>query len=52
MKKSEAFKHLKIYKDMVETKTNLKITCLRSDNGGDFTSIEFMDFCGKDGIKI
>jgi hypothetical protein len=37
-KKSEAFEHFKIYKEMVETETDLKIKCLRSDNGGEFTS--------------
>ena len=28
-----------------------KIKCLRYDNGGEFTSKEFMDFCRKHGIK-
>ena len=37
-KKSEAFEKFKTYKEMVETKTELKIKCLRSDNGGEFTS--------------
>jgi hypothetical protein len=37
-KKSEAFVHFNIYKEMVEIETNLKIKRLRSDNGGDFTS--------------
>jgi transposase InsO family protein len=50
-KKSEAFKHFKIYKEMVETEMDLKIKCLRSDNGGEFTSKEFMDLCGEHGIK-
>jgi hypothetical protein len=50
-KKSEAFEHFKIYKEMVETKTDLKIKCLRSNNGGEFTSKEFMDFCSEHGIK-
>jgi transposase InsO family protein len=30
---------------------DLKIKCLRSNNGGEFTSKEFMDFCGEHGIK-
>jgi transposase InsO family protein len=28
-----------------------KIKCLRYDNGGEFTSKEFMDYCRKHGIK-
>jgi transposase InsO family protein len=28
-----------------------KIKCLRSDNGGEFTSNEFMDYCSRHGIK-
>jgi hypothetical protein len=50
-KKSEAFKHFKIYKEMVETEMDLKIKCLRSENGGEFTSKEFMDLFGEHGIK-
>jgi transposase InsO family protein len=50
-KKSEEFKHFKIYKEMVETEMDLKIKCLRSDNGGEFTSKEFMVFCGEHRIK-
>ena len=37
-KKSEAFECFKIYKEVVENETNLKIKCLRSDNGEEFTS--------------
>ena len=35
-KNLEAFKHLKIYKDMVENKMDFKIKCLILDNGGEF----------------
>ena len=37
-KKSEAFECFKIYKELVENEIDLKIKCLRSDNGGEFTS--------------
>jgi hypothetical protein len=37
-KKSEAFKHFRIFKEMVENEMDLRIKCLRSDNGGEFTS--------------
>jgi len=37
---------------MVETEMDLKIKCLRSDNGREFVSKEFMDFCGEHRIKI
>jgi hypothetical protein len=49
--KSEAFENFKVYKEMVENEMDSKIKCLRSNNGGEFTSKEFMDYCSRHGIK-
>jgi hypothetical protein len=43
--KSEAFENFKIYKEMVENEMDSRIKCLRSYNGGEFNSKEFMDYC-------
>jgi transposase InsO family protein len=49
--KSEAFENFKVYKEMVENEMDSKIKCLRSDNGREFASKEFMDYCSRHGIK-
>jgi hypothetical protein len=49
--KSKDFEKLKIYKEMVENEMDSRIKCLRYDNGGEFTSKEFMDYCNSQGIK-
>jgi transposase InsO family protein len=36
---------------MVENEMDSKVKCLRYDNGGEFISKEFMDYCNKRGIK-
>ena len=42
--KLEAFECFRIFKEIVENETGLKIKTLRSDNGGEFTSNELWDF--------
>ena len=49
--KSEAFDKFKAFKTIVENETKEKIKCLRSENGGEFTSKEFDIFCETHGIK-
>ena len=49
--KSEAFNKFKAFKLLVENETEAKIKCLRSDNGGEFTSKEFDLFSETHGIK-
>jgi transposase InsO family protein len=49
--KSKAFENFKVYKEMVENEMDSKIKCLISNNGGEFTSKEFMDYCSRHGIK-
>jgi len=48
--KSKVFDRFKEFKTLVESQTNNKIKVLRIDNGGDFWSKEFEEFCKKCGI--
>ena len=44
-KKSEAFEHFIIFKEMVENETKLRIKTLRSHNGNEFTLNELWNYC-------
>ena len=50
-KKSEAFNHFNRFKEQIENEPDMKIKCLRSDNGGEFTSNEFNNYCHEHGIR-
>lgn len=49
-KKADVFNVFKQFKTMVENKTGKSIKCLRTDDGGEFTSLEFEQFCKDEGI--
>eukprot|EP00253_Pinus_taeda_P034023 PITA_34023 len=49
-KKSEVFDRFKEFKALVENQTEKKIKVLRTDNGGEFCSKEFEEFCKECGI--
>ena len=49
--KDEVFKRFQEFKALVENHTGRKIKVLRLDNGGEYTSNEFVDFCAREGIK-
>ncbi|KAE8686001.1 hypothetical protein F3Y22_tig00111088pilonHSYRG00304 [Hibiscus syriacus] len=50
-KKSDVFSTFKNFKARVELDSGNKIKFFRTDNGGEYTSEEFDDFCRKEGIK-
>lgn len=49
--KDQVFDHSKIFHAMVERETGNKLKCLRSDNGGEYTSREFSSYCAEHGIR-
>lgn len=49
--KGDAFKKFKNFKIMVEREAKTSIKTLRTDRGGEFTSIKFQKFCEALGIQ-
>jgi transposase InsO family protein len=47
----EVFKRFQEFKALVENQTGRKMKVLQSNNGVEYTSIEFADFCTQQGIK-
>jgi transposase InsO family protein len=49
--KSDTFDKFKEYKSFIEKKIGKHIKILGTDNGGEFESLQFEDFCKSTGIK-
>jgi hypothetical protein len=49
-KKDQTFSKLCEFKGLVEKESRKQVKDLRSDNGGEYISNEFKDFCNKEGI--
>eukprot|EP00794_Sanderia_malayensis_P007838 gene7838-biopygen6374 len=49
--KNEAFEKFKEYAKLVENFTGKRIKTFRSDNGGEYSSSEFLQYCKDHGIK-
>lgn len=48
--KSEVFGHFKTFESLISTQLSRKIKVLRSDNGTEYLSLEFQNFCKEKGI--
>jgi myosin-crossreactive antigen len=49
--KGQVFSRFQEFKALVENQTGKKIRVMRSDDGGEYTSKEFIDFCIGKGIR-
>jgi transposase InsO family protein len=49
--KDEVVNKFQEFKEEIENLTNKKIKTLRIDNGGEYTSKEFVSFCKSEGIR-
>lgn len=49
--KDEVFQHIQEFHAMVEREIGKKLKCLRTDNGGEYTSNAFEAYCANRGIR-
>jgi transposase InsO family protein len=49
--KSDTLAAVKMFKAKVEVETERHLRVLRTDNGGEFTSIEFEMYCTENGVE-
>ena len=49
--KNQVFETFQKFHALVERETDRKLKCLRSDNGGEYTSHEFENYCARHGIR-
>ncbi|GKF41332.1 retrovirus-related pol polyprotein from transposon TNT 1-94, partial [Tanacetum coccineum] len=45
-------KQKKKWKAAMEKETNLRVKCLKFDNGGEYNSREFIEYCAENGIRM
>jgi transposase InsO family protein len=50
-KKDQTFSKFYEFKALVEKESGKQVKALRSDNGGEYISNEFKDFCNREGIR-
>jgi transposase InsO family protein len=49
--KDEAEEEIKLFQAAVEAEIGRKLGALRTDRGGEFTSVDFMKYCAESGVR-
>ncbi|GJU93869.1 retrovirus-related pol polyprotein from transposon TNT 1-94, partial [Tanacetum coccineum] len=50
--KSEVFNTFKKWKAAMDNETNLRVKCLKFDNGEEYSSRKFIEYCAENGIRM